>query len=208
NQDLLKRLLPRMGFGQFDMVENGKQAVEAFATKPYDLILMDCHMPEQNGYEATGAIRKTAGKKGKTVPIVALTADAMKGTREKCLESGMDDYLSKPIDREELRNVLEQWFVFPTKAALPKKKEERKDGASVIDLNLIKEYAETPEEIREYAEMFIGQSLESLKLLKKNCTAGDNTLWVELAHKLKGGAGMWSAEKLRVLCEKAQAMTE
>lgn len=208
NQDLLKRLLPRMGFGQFDIVENGKQAVEAFAAKPYDLILMDCHMPEQNGYEATDTIRKTLGENGKSVPIVALTADAMKGTREKCLEAGMDDYLSKPIDTEDLQNVLEQWLVFPDKTDLPGKKEEGKESASVIDLNLIKEYAETPEEIREFAEMFIGQSLESLKLLKKNCTAGENALWVELAHKLKGGAGMWGAESLRALCERAQTMAQ
>jgi PAS domain S-box-containing protein len=208
NQDLLKRLLPRMGFEQFDMVENGKQAVERFAEKIYDLILMDCHMPEQNGYEATEEIRKAAGEKGQSVPIIALTADAMKGTREKCLEAGMNDYLSKPIDREELQNVLEQWFVFPDKDALQEKRREKEGESGIIDLSMIKEYADTPEEIREFAEMFIAQSRESMALLKKNSTAGENTLWVEVAHKMKGGAGMWGAETLRMLCEKAQNMNK
>ena len=130
----------------------------------------------------------------------------MKGTREKCLAAGMNDYLSKPLDRDELQEVLEQWFVFPDKKTLPNKQAERKESAAVIDLALMKEYTETPEEIREFAEMFIEQTPESLKLLKKNCKAGENILWVEVAHKLKGGAGMWGAEKLRRLCEKAQEM--
>lgn len=208
NQDLLKRLLPRMGFGQFDMVENGKQAVEAFAKNDYDLILMDCHMPELNGYEATEAIRKAADKNGKTLPIIALTADAMKGTREQCLAAGMSDYLSKPIDREELQNILEQWFVFPDQAVLQKKNDNDAGKPLTVDLALMKEYADTPEEIREFAEMFIGQSLEHLALLKENCKAGESKLWVEVAHKLKGGAGMWGAESLRLLCEKAQTMAK
>ncbi|TNE32593.1 MAG: response regulator [Alphaproteobacteria bacterium] len=206
NQDLLKRLLPRMGFGAFDMVENGQQAIDRFAEEAYDLILMDCHMPEKNGYEATAEIRKQEGKKKKPVPIIALTADAMKGTREKCLEAGMNDYLSKPIDKDELRDVLEEWFIFPDQAVLPEKKGDKKSKRAVIELSLIKEYADTPEEIREFAEMFIAQSLESLTVLKENTKAGENTLWVEVAHKLKGGAGMWGAETLRLLCEKAQNM--
>lgn len=206
NQDLLKRLLPRMGFGAFDMVENGQQAVEKFAEKTYDLILMDCHMPEKNGYEATEDIRKQEGKKGKSVPIIALTADAMKGTREKCLKAGMNDYLSKPIDKDELKNVLEEWFIFPDQAVLQEKKEDKTGKRAIIDMSLIKEYADTPEEIREFAEMFIAQSNESLALLKENSKPGENTLWVEVAHKLKGGAGMWGAETLRLLCEKAQNM--
>jgi len=208
NQDLLKRLLPRMGFEHFDMVENGAQAVKAFKEKSYDLVLMDCHMPEMNGYEATIAIRKNAGKQGKAVPVIALTADAMKGTREKCLAAGMSDYLSKPIDKGDLKTVLEQWFIFPAQEVLSAQQDDQKEKSSVIDLSLMKEYADTEEEVQAFAEMFIEQSLESLKLLKQNCKAGENTVWVEVAHKMKGGAGMWGAESLRMLCEKAQSLNK
>ena len=71
------------------------------------MILMDCHMPEMNGYEATKNIRKN----GNDIPIIAMTADAMVGTKEACLEIGMNDYISKPIDSGVLKSVLSRWFI-------------------------------------------------------------------------------------------------
>lgn len=113
NQEFLKRLLPRMGIPSFDMVANGQEAVEAFRKKPYDLVLMDCHMPVMGGYDAAREIRGNAQNAPQRVPIVAMTADAMLGTRERCLEAGMDDYVSKPLDSRELQHIMSQWVRFP-----------------------------------------------------------------------------------------------
>jgi two-component system sensor histidine kinase/response regulator len=91
--------------------ENGVQALEALSQETFDLVLMDCMMPEMDGYEATGCIRR--GSQGITqtnVPIIAMTANAMEGDRQRCLNAGMDDYLSKPVRPPELREMLAKWL--------------------------------------------------------------------------------------------------
>ena len=101
--------LKKLGY-QSDIATDGAEAVKVVSSgeAAYQLILMDCHMPNMNGYEATQAIRAMSGDSAKT-PIVAMTAGAMVGDREKCIEAGMDDYLSKPLRRELLKQVLEKW---------------------------------------------------------------------------------------------------
>ena len=91
-----------------DSAENGAEAADLAASKPYDLILMDCQMPVTDGYEATALIRKGGGQSA-NAPIVALTANAMAGDREKCLDAGMDDYMAKPIRPEDLKAMVERW---------------------------------------------------------------------------------------------------
>jgi CheY-like chemotaxis protein/anti-sigma regulatory factor (Ser/Thr protein kinase) len=106
NQKVASLLLKKLGFG-VDVVSNGKEAVDAFHLVPYDLILMDCQMPEMNGFEATQAIRTGSLR---VPPIIALTANAFAGEKEKCLAAGMDDYLAKPIKPESLDEKLEYWL--------------------------------------------------------------------------------------------------
>ncbi len=105
NQKLIQILLQKAGLTT-DLAINGQQAVEAALSKPYDLILMDIQMPIMNGYDATQTLRQH----GVTTPIVALTANALKGDYEKCLDAGCDGYLSKPIDREQLHAVLTKYL--------------------------------------------------------------------------------------------------
>ncbi|MSU61212.1 MAG: response regulator [Pedosphaera sp.] len=108
NQRVAMRLLRKLGF-EADIVSDGNQAVAATEQKRYDLILMDCHMPKLDGYEASRAIRQIeAGRTGDSSRhvIIAMTANAMQGDREKCLAAGMDDYVSKPVEVEELRRVI------------------------------------------------------------------------------------------------------
>ena len=107
NQKVASWMLAKIGC-TVDVVSNGKEAVEMAQRFPYDVLLIDCEMPEVDGYEATSQIRanETAGRR---VPIVAVTAHAMKGERERCIEAGMDDYLSKPIELVELHSVLARW---------------------------------------------------------------------------------------------------
>jgi CheY-like chemotaxis protein len=108
NQKVAQKMLEGLGYTA-DLQANGQLGVDAHAAVPYDLILMDCQMPVMDGYEASRAIRalKTGAR---AVPIIALTANALEGDRERCLAAGMDDYLTKPLKRERLRTALEQWL--------------------------------------------------------------------------------------------------
>lgn len=111
NQALIKKITQRMGLDEVFICDNGKLALEAYKNGHYDLILMDCHMPEMNGYEATRAIREIEKTSGRHIIIIALTADAMPGTRDQCLEAGMDEYITKPIDSDNLYRTLSRWFI-------------------------------------------------------------------------------------------------
>jgi len=105
NRKVALRILQKLGY-QADAVVNGKEVVEAVQEAHYDLILMDIQMPEMDGFEATGKIREMEKETGKHIPIIAMTAHAMKGDRERCLEGGMDDYVSKPIQQKELNAAI------------------------------------------------------------------------------------------------------
>ncbi len=109
NKKLISRLLEKEGY-QADIVTNGAEALAAVARERYDLVLMDCQMPEMDGYEATMAIRAAEAGTARRVPIIALTASAMEKDRERCLAAGMDDHLTKPVKAEDLRAMLERWI--------------------------------------------------------------------------------------------------
>jgi CheY-like chemotaxis protein len=115
NQRLATRLLEKRGH-RVTLSRNGREAVEALANQTFDLVLMDVQMPEMDGFEATAAIREKEKHNGARVPIIALTAHAMKGDRERCLAAGMDGYLSKPIRSQELDEILETYLARRTGA--------------------------------------------------------------------------------------------
>lgn len=219
NQEFIQRLLSRIGLRHVDLAENGEQTLQAYKEEDYDLILMDCHMPDKNGYETTEEIRKDEKNTGKHIPIIALTADAMKGTQEKCLKAGMDEYITKPIDADELRDILEQWIAFSKEdtgregvsdnKGVEKSKEHaatKKREENPVDLSALKAYAETPEDLRQMINVFISQAERDIKILAQHCVNGQSIAWIETAHKMKGGAGTAGAFTMHKLCEKAQAM--
>ena len=107
NQRVASSALRRLGH-EVDVVSNGREALEAFRQRCYDLILMDCQMPEMDGFQATRAIRQMPSPSSQA-PIIALTANALDGVREQCLAAGMDDYLCKPLDLEQLGRILSRW---------------------------------------------------------------------------------------------------
>ena len=212
NQLFIKKLLEKMGFQHISLANNGAEALNMIMQNDFDLVLMDCHMPELNGFEATDAIRRLDNGK-KDVPIIAMTADAMMGAREKCLDAGMDDYLTKPLEKLWVERVLRQWIIMP----------DEKDGEPTSDINQgdahsvhttppaniehIKEYSHNDSNAQtELIKLFYEQTSEGLLVLANNCVDGESEYWVETAHKMKGSAGFIGAQKLSSLCEQAQFM--
>jgi PAS domain S-box-containing protein len=116
NQKLAVILLQKAGFS-VDVVETGAQALENACNIPYNAVLMDVQMPEMDGLEATRLIRKAEAQSGLHIPIVAMTAHAMQGDRERCLDAGMDDYLTKPLEPKVLFNALDRWIAPQTPGA-------------------------------------------------------------------------------------------
>lgn len=112
NQLFIKKLCKNLGMTNYTLVENGREAVNELAINSYDLILMDCHMPEMNGYDATVAIRNLDDPLKRSIPIVAMTANAMPEDEQRCLACGMSGYISKPIDMNVFKKTLSPWINF------------------------------------------------------------------------------------------------
>jgi CheY-like chemotaxis protein len=109
NQVVALAMLKKLGY-KAKVTSNGREAITALQNMRYDIILMDCQMPEMDGFEATRRIRQgESGRRYTNVPIIAMTAHAMKGDKELCLEAGMNDYLAKPVKSEELSKLIAQW---------------------------------------------------------------------------------------------------
>ncbi|MBW2455835.1 MAG: response regulator [Deltaproteobacteria bacterium] len=129
NQQVARGILSKLGLA-VDVVGNGQEAVEALTSRPYDLVLMDVQMPEMDGLQATAMIRDpNSAVLNHDIPVVALTADAMQGDRERCLEAGMDDYLTKPIVPKALAATLDQWL--PTEPEAAVEADEPRTGAAL-----------------------------------------------------------------------------
>ena len=109
NQDVILRQLNMLGYAA-DVADDGKQALEAWQKKKYAILLTDCHMPEMDGYQLTGEIRALEDELDNRFPIVAITANALQGEADRCLEAGMDDYLSKPLEMSKLKQALKKWM--------------------------------------------------------------------------------------------------
>ncbi|HYM00460.1 MAG TPA: response regulator, partial [Blastocatellia bacterium] len=174
---------------------NGRQAVELFQQGTFDLVLMDVQMPEINGLEAASMIRRIEQPSGGHVPIIAMTARAMKGDREECLAAGMDGYVSKPVRFEELLQEIQA--IVPEPAAIcsedvsatirpPENREDRR----VLDAEeLLRNVRGDMDFLKEIVEIFIGQYPEQLSELRLALAAGDAGHVAEIAHKIKGAIG-------------------
>jgi signal transduction histidine kinase/DNA-binding response OmpR family regulator/HPt (histidine-containing phosphotransfer) domain-containing protein len=159
NREVAGAMLDLLGC-RVTVVGNGREAVRECAAGQYDVVLMDCQMPEMDGFEATRRIREAeAGQRGARLPIVALTANAMQGDRAHCLAAGMDDYLSKPFDQAQLREVLLRWVDPPRGAALVA------EVASGAGAPVIAEGGAPPE--GEGADLLDPQALEAIRRLRR-----------------------------------------
>lgn len=207
NQIFIQKLLRKFGVRHITVAHNGLEALKKYDQEIYDVILMDCHMPEKNGYEATQAIRNSEKNIEKSVAIVAVTADAMESDREKCLRCGMDDYISKPIDEDELKCILSQWIMFPEKDDFQVRKKDHasRDHYPLLDLTSLRTFSEgNKEEEKRFVSVFLESALQNLEMLRATCVDGKNEEWVEAAHKLKGAAAGVGAGELAGVCANAQ----
>ncbi|MEO5954520.1 MAG: response regulator [Nitrospiraceae bacterium] len=237
NQKVAAKMLEREGY-RVDVAANGQEAVEAVAQIPYVLVFMDCQMPEMDGYDATREIRRRErldkvpearnGAEGaglsphasRHVVIIAMTANALQGDREKCLEAGMDDYVAKPVRRADLDAVLARWqpkqivtsHDQPGGAAMGRQAspfEERGEGAAAVDqavLTDLLQLDDTGELLTTLITHFLREAPQQLDLMQAAFQESRGEVLAETAHSLKGSSGNLGAGGMQQLCGELQTL--
>ncbi len=204
NQKVACRTLEKLGY-RVDVAPDGKAAVKAWETGRYDLILMDCQMPVLDGYEATREIRSLE-LTSKRTPIVALTAHAMKGADIQCAAAGMDDYLTKPINREKLQSCLDRWLGTNSN---PEAMNGELTTTNVVDTPvdwqaLLDATDQDNDLARELATLFIDSGLNSLKDIVAALEEGDYDRIGSAAHSLKGASANLHAVASNIAAERLE----
>jgi CheY-like chemotaxis protein/HPt (histidine-containing phosphotransfer) domain-containing protein len=219
NQKVAVRMLERLGY-RADVAANGLEVLEALSRIRYAAILMDVQMPEMDGYEATMQIRRREEGQGRRIPIIAMTVNAMQGDREKALEAGMDDYVPKPVKREELAAVLERWV---SKADEKTTDVEASEGSvgqdsvgqgseeDLLDLSVLAGLRELqqegePEILSELIEVFLTDVPSQLAALREAMAASDAHAIEQIAHTLKGSSGNMGAKRMEAICGELEEM--
>lgn len=209
NQQVAMKLLRRAGY-QVDVAENGQKAVEAYNQKHYDLILMDIQMPVMDGYEATKAIRnleeelkkpkdKDIPANGEKVPIIAMTAHAMKGYRERCIEALMDDYITKPFKKLELLAMVKKWGASKSMDKSSQKHLQNKIMKKDTPINfkrLLDEFECDKAFLMELLEGFLTNAETQIQKIRQAISEGYTDVVMTEAHSIKGGAANLTADKL------------
>jgi signal transduction histidine kinase/DNA-binding response OmpR family regulator len=199
NQEVAEAMLQKFGCS-YDIVSNGREAIQAIILKHYDLVLMDCMMPHMDGYEATAEIRQRQGTNAlPDFPIIALTANAIEGDQEKCLEAGMDDYLSKPFKTESLLRIIHKWLK-------PSQKSVSTDESTpVIDtlaLETIRNVDPNDGDnfLQHIIKLYLDNTATLLENLQQACLAGELETIRTLAYSLKSSSNQVGAGILANLC--------
>jgi PAS domain S-box-containing protein len=212
NQKVAARMLTKLGC-RVTVAANGREAIDMVQRLPHSIVFMDCMMPEVDGYEATAAIRALAGPVART-PIIAMTANAMQGDRARCLAAGMDDYLSKPVQLEQLRSALLRWTatapatVAPTDLAPPTSPVARRappvDPAVLESFRQLQE-ADAPDVVVEFIDLFLDDLPDRRAAISRACAAGVAEALRSAAHALKGSAAYIGAHGLAERCKAVEA---
>jgi PAS domain S-box-containing protein len=216
NQKVALRVLDKLGY-RVDLAANGLEVLEAVNRQPYDVVLMDIHMPEMDGEEATRHLHADFGPAERPT-IVALTANALTGDRERYLAMGMDDYISKPLRVEELTAALRRCrpLSAKTRPAPPAKPEPPQDNVApsqsvTLDPEAFNEFRAMVEEegqdvARELIEIFLNDAPKRLAEMQQALTAGDVQVLHRSAHSLKSNGALFGAVQFSALCKKVEAM--
>jgi two-component system, sensor histidine kinase and response regulator len=214
NQKVSVAMLDKIGYDT-DVVSNGLKAVDAVSRHQYAATLMDCHMPEMDGYEATAAIRRLERERGSDrLPIIAMTAAAMEGEKDKCLAAGMDDYIAKPVKLDELAAVLKRWI----NGAAVRSPRDRNDAeldqvadSAHLDLARVAELRELVDKqdrdaFTLLAKIFFEDGRRRLTVLRAAFDSGDPAQTASEAHGLRGSAANLGAVRLSKLCEELEEL--
>jgi signal transduction histidine kinase/DNA-binding response OmpR family regulator len=204
NLIVARELLARMGY-RADSARNGKEGVEACRLKPYDMILMDCQMPVMDGFEATRTIRADAGIGHRPV-IVAMTANALSGVRDKCIDAGMDDYITKPVNPDDLARVISRHSEPDRRCAAcdadesiaesPSESPSRDDEVIFDNATMLKRFGNDRELVRLVLDSFLEESVDLMRGINAAVEARDTDAMQALAHALKGSAANVNATAL------------
>lgn len=223
NQQVILGMLKKIGC-TVTLASNGKEVVNVASEGSYDLILMDCQMPTMDGYQATAEIRRmeVQNEQGHLIPIIALTANALEGDREKCLAAGMNDYLSKPFRQDEIIKILEQWstdtpvIVSKNDANIPEEKnttvaeqQETENISSPIDsktLNMLKELQieGEPDILEQIIQAFFRSSKPLVANLHDALVENDFAILQNSAHSLKSSSANLGAMKFSEICRELE----
>jgi CheY-like chemotaxis protein/HPt (histidine-containing phosphotransfer) domain-containing protein len=198
NQEVTREMLALLGYA-CTCLASGQEAVEAVVRDEYDLVLMDCQMPGMDGYQATGAIRawEQQSRPGVRIPIVALTAHAMTGDRERCLAAGMDDYLTKPLQDGELSAMLRKWLhrAAPAPAPAAPSPPPAADAVAAapderaLEAAVIERCSGQRALARRLLNVFVQQLHADLDAISAAVEASDSAQLARAAHRLKGVSG-------------------
>jgi two-component system, sensor histidine kinase and response regulator len=218
NQKVALNQLERMGFTAH-AVENGKMAVDAVDKGSYDIVFMDCQMPELDGYAATGEIRRREGN-SKHTWIVAMTAHSLEGDREKCLGAGMDDYVSKPVKPDNVKAAIDRFIMRRAQIALVQEAAASASAASApadpaefIDpaaLDGFRQFdtSDGPSLLAQLIEVFLENTPTLLRDLRKALAKGAAPELARVAHTLKGSCSNFGAHRLRSACMRLEQLAE
>ena len=216
NQEVALGILQIEGY-QVTVAKNGAEAVDAFSKSAFDLVLMDCHMPEMDGFEATRKIREMEKQNSlRRIPIVALTANAMQQDREECLNAGMDDHLSKPYSRLQMRETLDRWLTAENAEEPASSSPEltQVPGAaktsSVLDRTALEglralETTDNPGLLGRIIDAYLGDTPKLLEKMKHAIAAEDISEVAKAAHTLKSSSANVGAVELAERCRQLEA---
>jgi two-component system, sensor histidine kinase and response regulator len=216
NQQVAMRMIEKLGY-KLDIVGNGRGALEKLAGKDYDLILMDCQMPEIDGYSATQEIRRRESSSRHT-SIIGLTAHALSGDRENCIRAGMDDYLCKPVMLEDLAATLDKWLHSPVPkpaAGLPAKASpseatvNARFAEAAVDVSVLAELRQyqkpcEPDFVTELIGVFIDDLADRLSEIRSGLQAADTYRINQAAHALKGASAELGARRMQEICARLE----
>jgi CheY-like chemotaxis protein/HPt (histidine-containing phosphotransfer) domain-containing protein len=222
NQRVAATMLKGLGC-RVEVAANGFEVVAALEDHAYDVILMDCQMPEMDGFEATRVIRERAAQTAqRRIPIIALTAHAMKGDREQCLAAGMDDYLSKPFTLQQLQTILQRWLPqepvsqpTPEPATLPgapgveSRVVQHPPQAASVDGQILEDLRRLigePEVFCDILRAYLQETPQLLAALQTAHTQGDTLTVQQMAHCLKSSSATLGALSLSALCAELEPL--
>ena len=201
NQQLAALILERLGFS-VDVVSNGKEAIENISRIPYTLVFMDCQMPIMDGFTATQQIRNLQDPV-RNIPIIALTANAMQGDREKCLAAGMNDHVTKPFKAKELEAVVARWLEQPE---IPTEIEQEHRDSALSSLEDNRGQRDEYPLQHEVVHQFVQDTGDCIAALQRALESGENSALLESANALKNLSLRMGIEDLAQLCQELEQL--